>query len=172
MTLDIAGIVDVVLKTSFSTSWTLKDVTYIPSLKRRLISVGQLDEEGYQVGFGDRQWKVTKGSLVVARGKKHGSLYMVEVHPEGIGVIIDGSGSAALWFGEVEESFLHNVSEDKETAEQELWIVMLEMDPETPLQFGVVKRLSRTFRAECTGLRTDAPKMVTYSNRGMAMEGY
>ncbi|GKA86783.1 hypothetical protein Tco_0808494, partial [Tanacetum coccineum] len=50
-TLDIAGIEDVVLKTSFSTSWTLKDVR---------------------------------------------------------------------WFGEAEESFLHNVSEDKETAKQEL----------------------------------------------------
>nr|GEU92391.1 hypothetical protein [Tanacetum cinerariifolium] len=35
---------------------TLKDVRYIPGLKRRLISVGQLDEEGYNVFFGDRQW--------------------------------------------------------------------------------------------------------------------
>ncbi|GKD06320.1 retrovirus-related pol polyprotein from transposon TNT 1-94, partial [Tanacetum coccineum] len=116
-TLDIADVGDVVLKTSFGTSWTLKDVRYFPCLKSRLISVGQLDEEGYHVGFKDQQWKVTKGSLVVARENKRGSLYMVEVHPEGIGSIIDGSGSAALWFGEAEESFLHNVSEDKETAE-------------------------------------------------------
>ncbi|GKF33631.1 retrovirus-related pol polyprotein from transposon TNT 1-94, partial [Tanacetum coccineum] len=91
-TLDITGIGDVVLKTSFGTSWTLKDVTYIPSLKRRLISIGQLDEEGYHVGFGDQQWKVTKGSLVVAHENKRGSLYMVEVNPEGIGAIINGSG--------------------------------------------------------------------------------
>nr|GEZ54571.1 retrovirus-related Pol polyprotein from transposon TNT 1-94 [Tanacetum cinerariifolium] len=52
-TLDIAGVGDVILKTSFDTSWTLKDVR-------------------------DQQWKVTKGSLVVARGNKRGSLYMVE----------------------------------------------------------------------------------------------
>ncbi|GKC31230.1 hypothetical protein Tco_1038524, partial [Tanacetum coccineum] len=45
MTLDIAGIRDVVLKTYFGTSLTLKDVRYIPGLKRRLISVGQLDKE-------------------------------------------------------------------------------------------------------------------------------
>ncbi|GKB21776.1 hypothetical protein Tco_0855699, partial [Tanacetum coccineum] len=38
-----------------SSSWTLKDVRYIPCLKRRLISVGQLDEEGYHVGFRDHQ---------------------------------------------------------------------------------------------------------------------
>nr|GEY01416.1 retrovirus-related Pol polyprotein from transposon TNT 1-94 [Tanacetum cinerariifolium] len=93
-TLDIVG--DVVLKISFGTSWTLKDVRYIPCLKRRLISFGQLDEEGYDVVFGDQQWKVTKGSLVVARGNKRGSLYMVEVHLEGIGAIINGSGSATL----------------------------------------------------------------------------
>ncbi|GJZ57608.1 retrovirus-related pol polyprotein from transposon TNT 1-94 [Tanacetum coccineum] len=145
-TLDIARVGDVVLKTSFGTSWTLKDVRYIPGLTRRLISVGQIDEEGYYVNFEEQQWKVTKGSLVVAHGNKRGSLYMVEIHPEGIGIIINGSGSAAVWFGEAEESFFHNVSEDKETVEQELRIMMLKMVPETPLQFGVAERLSRIFR--------------------------
>nr|GEY04022.1 retrovirus-related Pol polyprotein from transposon TNT 1-94 [Tanacetum cinerariifolium] len=46
-TLDIAGVRDVVLRTSFGKNWTLKDVRYIPSLKIRLISVEQLDEEDY-----------------------------------------------------------------------------------------------------------------------------
>ncbi|GKB65652.1 integrase, catalytic region, zinc finger, CCHC-type containing protein [Tanacetum coccineum] len=59
-TLDIAGVRDVVLKTSFGTSLTLKDVRYILNLKRRLISVRQLDEEGYHVGFRDQQWKRLK----------------------------------------------------------------------------------------------------------------
>ncbi|GJR00315.1 retrovirus-related pol polyprotein from transposon TNT 1-94 [Tanacetum coccineum] len=52
-----------------------KDVRYILGLKRMLISVGKLDEEGYHIGFRDQQWKVTKGSLVVARRNKHGSLF-------------------------------------------------------------------------------------------------
>ncbi|GKG36926.1 hypothetical protein Tco_0447099, partial [Tanacetum coccineum] len=52
-------------------------------------------------------------SLVVARENKRESLYMVEVHPEGIDAIINGSGSAAM---EAEEYFLHNVSKDKENA--------------------------------------------------------
>ncbi|GJT92114.1 hypothetical protein Tco_1080959 [Tanacetum coccineum] len=125
-TLDITGVGDFVLKTSFGTSWTLKDVRY-------------------HIGFGDQQWKVTKGSLVVAHGNKRVSLYMVE----------------NWWFGEAEEAFLHNVREDKETAETtagvafcvENGIVMLKMVPETPLQFGVAERLSLTFRAESIGLR-------------------
>ncbi|GJZ27492.1 retrovirus-related pol polyprotein from transposon TNT 1-94 [Tanacetum coccineum] len=101
-TLDIAGVGDVVLKTSFSTSWTLKNLGGVvglvhPGLKSRLISVGQLDEECYHVGFGDQQWKVTKGSLVVARGNKRGSLYMVEVPTDGINAAINGRGNATLW---------------------------------------------------------------------------
>nr|GEV68261.1 putative reverse transcriptase domain-containing protein [Tanacetum cinerariifolium] len=41
-TLDIAGVEDVVLNTSFGTSWTLNDVRYITGLKRRLISIRQV----------------------------------------------------------------------------------------------------------------------------------
>lgn len=52
-TLDIAGMGDINLKTSLGTSWTLKDVRYIPGLKKMLIYVGQLDKEGYRVTFGD-----------------------------------------------------------------------------------------------------------------------
>ncbi|GJV10676.1 hypothetical protein Tco_1352217 [Tanacetum coccineum] len=76
-TLDIASIGDVVLKTSFSTSWTLKDVR---------------------------------------------------------------------WFGEAEEAFLHNVREDKETVEVGA--------------IGIAVGLMQTFRAESTGLRVEAPKML------------
>ncbi|GKE46391.1 hypothetical protein Tco_1477649, partial [Tanacetum coccineum] len=39
-------------------------------------------------------------------------------------------------------------------------IVMLKMVLETPLQFGVAERLSRTFRAESTRIRVEAPKML------------
>ncbi|GJX80722.1 putative ribonuclease H-like domain-containing protein [Tanacetum coccineum] len=132
------------------------------SKSKNKISVGKLDEEGYHIGFRDQQWKVTKGSLVVARRNKHGSLYMVKVHPEGIGTIINGSGSAAVWFGEAEESFLYNVSEDKETAEVGAIL-------ETPLQFGVAERLSRTFRAESTGLCAEAPKML-WADSGLSTQ--
>ncbi|GJR31910.1 Toll/interleukin-1 receptor domain-containing protein [Tanacetum coccineum] len=94
--------------------------------------------------------KVTKSSLVV---DKRGCLYMVKVHPKGIGAIINGSGSYVTpetwWFGEAEESFLHNVSEDKETTETAAGVA-----------FGVAKRLSRTFKAENTGIRVEAPKIL------------
>lgn len=48
----------------------LKDVKYIPELKKMLISVGQFDKEGYLFTFRDEQWKVIKENLVIARGEK------------------------------------------------------------------------------------------------------
>ncbi|VFQ69540.1 unnamed protein product [Cuscuta campestris] len=46
----------------------------------------ELDEQGHEVKFRDGQWKVVKGNLVIARGKKRGSLYMIELPYEGVTV--------------------------------------------------------------------------------------
>ena len=43
---------DVCIKTPAENEWTLKDVRYIPSLKKNLISIGQLDSTGYATKFG------------------------------------------------------------------------------------------------------------------------
>lgn len=51
--LDIMGVRDVVLKTTLGTNWTFKNVKFIPYLKRILISVGQLENEGHHVTFVD-----------------------------------------------------------------------------------------------------------------------
>ena len=75
-TLDVTGMGDIVLKTPVG-FWTLKDVRVVPSLTKSLISVRQLDEEGHEVKFGNQQWNVVKGNLVMACGRKRGSLYMV-----------------------------------------------------------------------------------------------
>ncbi|GJU47681.1 retrovirus-related pol polyprotein from transposon TNT 1-94 [Tanacetum coccineum] len=48
----------------------------------------------------DQQWKVTKGSLVVARGNKRGSLYMVEVPSDGINASIDDLQKTVVGFCE------------------------------------------------------------------------
>ncbi|VFQ90050.1 unnamed protein product, partial [Cuscuta campestris] len=80
--LEVTGMGDMVLKTPVG-FWTLKDVKVVPALKKSLISVRQLDEQGHEVKFRDGQWKVVKGNLVMARGRKRGSLYMVELPSEG-----------------------------------------------------------------------------------------
>ena len=45
-------------------------------MRRNLISVGQLDDEGHAILFVGGTWKVTKGARVLAHGKKTGTLYM------------------------------------------------------------------------------------------------
>ncbi|VFQ96137.1 unnamed protein product [Cuscuta campestris] len=82
--LKVSGMGDIDLKTSFGTTWSLQNVRVIPRLKTKLISVRQLDEHGLDVKFGGGKWKVIKGNLVIARGLKRGSLYMVPVTSEGV----------------------------------------------------------------------------------------
>ena len=77
--LHIMGVGDRVLKINLGTQQTLKNVFLIPYLKRMLISVGQLDNEGHRVTFDDHKWKVKRGDLIIAKGQKHGTLYMVDV---------------------------------------------------------------------------------------------
>nr|KYP32301.1 Retrovirus-related Pol polyprotein from transposon TNT 1-94 [Cajanus cajan] len=74
--LKIVGKGDVRIKYANGSCWTLRDVRHIPGLKRNLISVGQLDSDGFHIMFGDGKWKVSKGAMTLARGLKSGTLYM------------------------------------------------------------------------------------------------
>jgi hypothetical protein len=45
-------------------------------MRRNLISTRQLESEGCISTFTDKAWKVTKGSLVIEKGEKVGTLYL------------------------------------------------------------------------------------------------
>ncbi|KAK2978065.1 hypothetical protein RJ640_015703 [Escallonia rubra] len=55
--------------------WSLKNIRHILELQKNLISVSELEREGYFVTFGENQWKVIKGSMVVARAERVRTLY-------------------------------------------------------------------------------------------------
>ena len=61
-------------------------------MRRNLISVGQLDDEGHAILFVGDTWKVTKGARVLARGKKTGTLYMTSCPKDTI-----ASTDTSLW---------------------------------------------------------------------------
>nr|TKR86343.1 hypothetical protein D5086_0000239010 [Populus alba] len=73
--LNIVGIGDVQIKTMNGSIWTLQNVRHVPELKKKLISVGQLDDSGHSILFAGGMWKVSNGAMVLARGKKTGTLY-------------------------------------------------------------------------------------------------
>ena len=62
----ITGIGDICIQTSMGRTLTLKDVRHIPNLRLNLICVHMLDKDGYNHFINSGNWKLTKGSLVVA----------------------------------------------------------------------------------------------------------
>ena len=67
-------------------------------MTKSLISIGQLDDEGYTCIYGDNSWKISKGSLQVAKGTKSGSLYTLHVSSVKDHVILVAEQpSVSLW---------------------------------------------------------------------------
>ncbi|KAJ0467156.1 putative RNA-directed DNA polymerase [Helianthus annuus] len=92
--LNVTGMGDVNLKTPLGTTWNLQNVRVIPGLTKKLIFVSQLDKQGLDVKFGGGKWKVIDGNLIVACGRRRGSLYLVEIPAEGVAVPVHHK----VWF--------------------------------------------------------------------------
>ena len=56
----------------------LKDVRYIPQLKRNLISVGALEALGLEVSIRDGVLKMIKGLMVVLKGIQRNNIYYLK----------------------------------------------------------------------------------------------
>ena len=61
------------------TYFMLHDVGHVPKLKKNLVSIGQLDDQGFYIVFADSRWKKTKGARVIAKGYKCDTLYALHV---------------------------------------------------------------------------------------------
>ena len=72
------GIGDIVLIISLRYNLVLKNVQYVPDICMNLLLMGVLDEEDYYSVFRDSKWKLTKKSLVAAKGIKQNSLYFMQ----------------------------------------------------------------------------------------------
>ena len=56
----------------------MKEVKYIPQLKRNLISVGALKTLDFEVSIKDGVLKMTKGSMVILKGVRRDNLYYLK----------------------------------------------------------------------------------------------
>ena len=93
--LDVVGMGDVRILLPNRFVWLLEKVRHIPELRRNLILVGQLDDEGHAILFVGSTWKVTKGARVLAHGKKTGTLYMTS-SPRNTIAVADASTDISL----------------------------------------------------------------------------
>ena len=77
--------------------WLLNEVRHVPSLKKNLISIGQLGGEGCVTTFTDKTWKVTKGSLVIEKGEKVDTLYLCNGISNSVNALTSKGPDSALW---------------------------------------------------------------------------
>ena len=76
----IVGKGKVNIKLQNGNHWLLHEVRQFSRLSRNLISAGKLGDEGCIVTFNDKNWKVSKGYLVVVKGVKVCTLYLCTNH--------------------------------------------------------------------------------------------
>ena len=94
----IARIGDICIQTSMGCTLTLKDARHIPDLCLNLISMHVLDKVEYNHFINSGNWKLTKGSLVVARGILCCSLYKKQEKVCGGQLnVVDDITSPDLW---------------------------------------------------------------------------
>ena len=93
--LDVVGMGDVRILLPNGYVWLLEKVRHIPELRRNLISIGQLDDEGHAILFVSGTWKITKGARVLACGKKTDTLYMTS-SPRNTIAVADASTDISL----------------------------------------------------------------------------
>ena len=75
----------------------LKDVRQILSIKRNLISRGQLVDSGFLSTFGKMWWKITKGALVIEKGDRIGTLYLCPHNTDYSICVASTEIGAAFW---------------------------------------------------------------------------
>jgi hypothetical protein len=63
----IVGMGKVQIKKKNGNQWLLKEVIHVPYLRKNIFSTGKLESEGCISIFTGKAWKVTKGSLVIAK---------------------------------------------------------------------------------------------------------
>jgi hypothetical protein len=112
----IVGMGKVKIKKGNGNQWLLKGVRHFPDLRKNMISTRQLASEGCISIFTDKMWKVTKGSLVIAKGEKVGTLYLCTGNTESSISLASTGVDTILWnhrlgnMSEKEMQILHKVN--------------------------------------------------------------
>ena len=63
---NVFGVGIICLKTNTGSTLVLQNVKHAPDIPLNSISVRQLDDDGYHNDLFNCQWKITKGSLILA----------------------------------------------------------------------------------------------------------
>jgi hypothetical protein len=81
---------DVHLELDTSFIMILRDVLYVPSLERNLISVSCLDKDGYTYLFGDGRCLLECNDTVISIAFRRNDLYLISL-PESVNSVCDNN---------------------------------------------------------------------------------
>jgi hypothetical protein len=76
---EVEAIGELPLEISNDFTLYLHDVLYVPSMRRNLISVSCLDDDGFDCLFGKKQCLITINDKVVGRALRHDKLYLLSI---------------------------------------------------------------------------------------------
>ncbi len=94
----IVGIGDIVVQTTVGFTLTLKNVRHIPDLRMNLLAINVLDKEGFDSRQRNRQWTLSSGSVLVAKGKLCCTMYKTWFkHCENHINAVEDDASPNLW---------------------------------------------------------------------------
>jgi hypothetical protein len=74
---EVEAIGELPLEISNGFTLYLHDVLYVPSMRRNLISVSCLDDDGFDCLFGKKQYLITFNDKIVGRALRHDKLYLL-----------------------------------------------------------------------------------------------
>jgi hypothetical protein len=109
----IVGMGRVKIKQNNGNQWSLKEVRHVPDKMKNISSTVQLVSEGCISIFIDKTWKVIKGSLVIAKREKVGTLYLCTGSTESSISLASTRVDTTLWYhrlgnmSEKEKQILH-----------------------------------------------------------------
>ncbi|KAK9005132.1 hypothetical protein V6N11_042578 [Hibiscus sabdariffa] len=129
--ISVTGMGDVSLVSNNGIRLTLKDVRHAPDIRLNLISTRKLDDEGFCNTFSDGKWKLTKGSLVVARGKNSSNLYLMQASTSRNTVNVTTQSSHDVVF--IEDQAIDNIDktekEDSPDSGDLTYVNLVSLDP-------------------------------------------
>ena len=91
----IRGVGSVGLRMKDGLDLVLQNVRYVPDLKRNLISLGELDSQGFSFRGGNECLKVLKGAMVLMKGVRRNGLYSFEAEASNNHVAAASVGAAS-----------------------------------------------------------------------------
>jgi hypothetical protein len=165
----IVGMGKVQINKKNGNQWLLKEVRHVLDLRKNVISTGHLASEGCISTFTDKAWKVTKGSLVIAKGEKVGTLYLCTGNTDSSISLAYARVDTTLWhhrLGHMSEKGMHilhkmNLFPDLKKVDMDFCMSTMFMENKKRVRFIRVRKEKKSEKLELVHIDVWGPSHVS-----------